>query len=162
MHAAHQHGNPTFPHLSPQPGLIISSAEILAGESCSGSYVHVMPPSLYLKDKILYGRHMEYRRAQENHCYLHFSPFLNKARFQLIVLFTVEVTEESFAPYSPLNLFFSCSCSPPPLQAFNKPQEYKSEKKPQNLSADELLTKGFNSAGINSANFRPIYIMDNW
>lgn len=131
MHAAHQHGTPTSPYLSSQPGLIISSAEMLAGESCSGSYVPVMPPSLYLKDKILYGRHIDYWRAQENHCYLHFPPFLNKARLQLIVLFTVEVAEESFAPYSPLNLFFSYSCSPPPLQAFNKPQEYKSEKNPK-------------------------------
>lgn len=131
MHAAHQHGTPTSPHLSSQPGLIISSAEILSGESCSGSYVPVMPPSLHLKDKILYGRHIEYWRAQENHCYLHFPPFLNKARLQLIVLFTVEVAEKNFAPYSPLNLFFSYSCSPPPLQAFNKPQEYKSEKNPK-------------------------------
>lgn len=91
-----------------------------------------------------------------------FSPFLNKVRLQLIVLFTVEVTEKSFTPYSPLNLFFSYSHSPPPLQAFNKPQEYKSEKNTPNLSADELLRKGFNTVGINSANFRPIYITDNW
>lgn len=131
MHGAHQHGNPISPHLSSQSGLIVSSTEILAGESCCGTSVPVMPPGLYLKHKTLYGRHLEYRRAQENHCYLHFFPFLNKARLQLIVLFTVEVTEESFAPYSPLNLFFSYSCSPPPLQAFNKPQEYKSEKNPK-------------------------------
>lgn len=91
-----------------------------------------------------------------------FSPFLNKVRLQRIILFTVEVTEKSFTPNSPLNLFFSYSRSPPPLQAFNKPQEYQSEKKPQNLAADELLRKGFNTAGINSANFRTIYIMDNW
>lgn len=91
-----------------------------------------------------------------------FFAFLNKVRLQLIVLFTVEVTEKSFTPYSPLNLFFSYSCSPPSLQAFNKPQEYKSEKKTTQISADQLLRKGFNTAGINSANFRPIYIMDNW
>lgn len=62
-----------------------------------------------------------------------FFPFLNKVRLQLIVLFTVEVTEKSFTAYSPLNLFFSYSRSPPPLQAFNKPQEYKSEKNPKSL-----------------------------
>lgn len=81
MHGAHQHGTPVSPHLLPQPGLIVSSAEILAGENCSGSYEPVMPPGLYLKDKTLYGRHLENRRAQENHCYLHFSLFKTKPGF---------------------------------------------------------------------------------
>lgn len=60
MHGAHQDGTPISSHLSPQPGLIVFSAEILAGESCSGSYVPVMLPGLYLKDKTLYGRYLEY------------------------------------------------------------------------------------------------------
>lgn len=106
----------------------------------------------------------QHRRITAIYFFLFFA-FLNKVGLQLIVLFTVQVTEKSFTPYSPLNLFFSYSRSPPPLQAFNKPQEYKSEKKTNptpNLSADQLLRKGFNTAGINSANFQPIYIMDNW
>ena len=75
-----------------------------------------------------------------------FFSFLNKVRLQLIILFTVEVTEKSFTPYSPLNLFFSYSHSPPPLRAFNKPQEYKSEKKPKSLcwwTADKRFQHGW-------------------